>query len=261
MPGRSRYDDVRARRTERAYLSPEIERQREQTVQALAPAPGEFLLDVGCGPGLLTGGLADAVGPDGFVLGLDLSASMLALAAARCAGIPHIALTQADATSLPVRSGVADAVAATQVLLYVEQPETALAEIRRVLRPAGRVAIVETDWQTAVVTAQDADLTRRLFGAWDAAVPSPRLPQRLRPLLRDAGFGDVRVHAVPVLSTRLDNEGYAGTMIAQCAASAVAAGGVSDSEARAWRADLERRAEADEFLFCVNRFLFTAEPR
>jgi ubiquinone/menaquinone biosynthesis C-methylase UbiE len=261
MPGRSRYNDIRARRTERAYLSPEIERQREQTLQALTPAPGECLLDVGCGPGLLTRDLADAVGPDGFVLGLDLSASMLALAAERCAGIPHIALTQADATSLPVCSGAADAVTATQVLLYVEQPESALAEIRRVLRPGGRVAIVETDWQTAVVTAQDADLTRRLFGAWDAAVASPRLPQRLQPMLREAGFGDVRVHAVPVLSTRLDDEGYAGTMIAQCVASAAATGAASEDELRIWREDVERRAETDEFLFCVNRFLFTAGPR
>jgi SAM-dependent methyltransferase len=261
VPGRTHYNDARARRTERAYLSPEIRYQRQHTLDALAPAHGACVLDVGCGPGLLTRGLAAAVGPDGFVLGLDLSPSMLALAHQRCAGIPQIALTQADATRLPVRSGAADAVAAAQVLLYVEQPQAALAEIRRVLRPDGRVAIVETDWQTAAMTAQDADLTRRLFGAWDAAVPSPRLPQRLQPLLRQSGFGDIRIHAVPVLSTRLDDEGYAATMIAQCATSAVATGAASEDEVGHWQEDIERRAEADEFLFCVNRFLFTAEAR
>jgi SAM-dependent methyltransferase len=261
VPGRTPYNDTRARRTEQAYLSPEIRYQRQRTLDALVPAPGECVLDVGCGPGLLTRGLADAVGPDGAVLGLDLSPSMLALAHERCAGIPQIALAQADATRLPLRSGAADAVTATQVLLYVEQPEAALAEIRRVLRPGGRVAIVETDWQTAVVTAEDADLTRRLFGAWDKAVPSPRLPQRLQPLLRAAGFGVVRIQAVPVLSTRLDDEGYAATMIAQCAASAVTAGAASGDEVRNWRDDVQRRAEADEFLFCVSRFLFTAEAR
>ncbi len=261
MPARTPYNDTRARRTQRAYLSPEIRYQRQRTLDALAPSDDECVLDVGCGSGLLTRGLAEAVGPDGTVFGLDLSASMLALAHKRCAGIPQITLAQADATRLPVRSGAADAVTATQVLLYVEQPEAALAEIRRVLRPDGRVAIVETDWQTAVVTAEDADLTRRLFGAWDAAVPSPRLPQRLQPLLRAAGFGDVRIHAVPVLSTRLDDEGYAGTMIAQCAASAVATRAASKDEVDHWREDIEQRAGADEFLFCVNRFLFTAEAR
>lgn len=260
MSGRTPYNDARARRTERAYLSPEIRYQRQRTLDALAPAPGECVLDVGCGPGLLTRGLADAVGPDGTVFGFDLSASMLTLARERCAAIPQIVLAQADAARLPVCSGAADGVAAAQVLLYVEQPQTALAEIRRVLRPDGRVAIVETDWQTAVVTARDADLTRRLFGAWDAAVPSPRLPQRLKPLLREAGFGDVRIQAVPVLSTRLDDVGYAATMIAQCAASAVATGAASEDEVGDWREDVECRAEADEFLFCVNRFLFTAGP-
>jgi len=186
---------------------------------------------------------------------------MLGLARARCAGIPQIALAAADAVRLPVANGVADAVTATQVLLYVERPETAIAEMRRVLRPGGRAVIVETDWQTAVVTAEDAALTQRMFDGWDRAVPSPRLPQRLMPMLRDAGFDSVRVRAVPVLSTRYDAAGYAATMIAQCAAAAVSAGRASEQEARDWRAGIEHRAEAGDFLFCVNRFLFTGERR
>lgn len=257
MSRRTPYNDTRARRTERAYLSPEIMQQRERTLQALCPVSGEFVVDVGCGPGLLTQSLAEAVAPDGAVLGLDLSASMLALARERCAPIPHIALARADAIRLPVPSGAADAVTATQVLLYVERPDTAIAEMRRVLRPGGRVAIVETDWQTAVVSAADTALTRRMFDAWDRAVPNPRLPLRLGTLLRDAGFTSVRVEAVPVLATRLESGGYAETMIAQCAASAVSAGLLSEDAARDWRQDIERRDAAGAFLFCVNRFLFT----
>jgi len=255
---RNPYNDARARRTEQAYLSAGIAHQRGRTLGALAPSPGEVVVDVGCGPGLLTRGLAEAVAPNGAVLGLDLSPSMLALARKRCAAIPQVALARADATRLPVPSGAADAVTATQVLLYVQRPDTAIAELRRVLRPRGRVAIVETDWQTAVVSAADAALTRRMFAAWDSAVPSPRLPLRLGPLLRDAGFTSVRVQAIPVLATSLEAGGYAETMITQCAASAVSAGLLSDEEAREWRQDIEARNAADAFLFCVNRFLFTA---
>jgi len=258
---RNPYNDARARRTEQAYLSAEIAHQRERTLGALAPSPGEIIVDVGCGPGLLTQGLAEAVAPDGAVLGIDLSASMLALARERCAAIPQVALALADATRLSVPSGVADAVTATQVLLYVERPATAIAEIRRVLRTGGRVAIVETDWQTAVVSAEDAALTRSMFDAWDRAVPSPRLPLRLAPLLREAGFTSVRAQAIPVLSTQLESGGYAETMLAQCAASAVSAGLLTEEEAREWRRDIEARSTADAFLFCVNRFLFTAVAR
>lgn len=258
MNHRSPYNDARARRTEQAYLSAEIVHQRKCTLAALAPSPGEVVVDVGCGPGLLTKSLAEAVAPNGAVLGLDLSASMLALAGERCAAISHVTLARADATRLPVPSGTVDAVTAAQVLLYVERPDTAIAEMRRVLRPGGRVAIMETDWQTAVVSAADAALTRRMFKAWDSAVPSPRLPLRLGPLLRDAGFTSVRAQAVPVLATRLESGGYAETMIAQCAASAVSAGLLSEDDARAWRQEMEARNAADAFLFCVNRFLFTA---
>lgn len=261
MKRRTPYNDAKAKRTERAYLSAEIAQQRERTLEAIAPSPGECIVDVGCGPGLLSRAIAEAVGPDGMVLGLDLSGPMLGLARARCAGVPQVGLAAADAVRLPVASGVADAVAATQVLLYVERPETAITEMRRILRPGGRVVIVETDWQTAVVTAEDAALTRRMFDGWDRAVPSPRLPQRLLPLLRDAGFDAVRVRAVPVLSTRYDAVGYAGTMLDQCAAAAVSGGRTSEQEARDWRAGIEQRAEAGDFLFCVTRFLFTAECR
>jgi len=258
---RTPYNDAKAKRTERAYLSAEIVQQRERILEALAPSPGEFIVDLGCGPGLLTRAIAEDVGRDGAVLGLDLSGPMLGLARARCTGIPQLTLAAADAARLPVASGVADAVTAIQVLLYVERPQAAIAEMRRILRPGGRVVIVETDWQTAVVTAEDAALTRRMFDGWDRAVASPRLPQRLLPMLGDAGFDSVRVRAVPVLSTRYEAAGYAGSMIAQCAAAAVSAGRTTEQEARDWRAGIEQRAEAGAFLFCVTRFLFTAECR
>ena len=79
------FDEKMAKTLERDYQTPEIVEQRRRTLAALALSPGERVLDAGCGPGLLTVAMADAVGADGHVIGIDMSADMLALADARCA--------------------------------------------------------------------------------------------------------------------------------------------------------------------------------
>ncbi len=91
------YDDKTARDTERSYLSAEIVRQRLRTLEVLALRAGEHVLDVGCGPGLLTHDMALQVGVDGRVVGVDTSEAMLKLARQRCSHLSHVELTQGEA--------------------------------------------------------------------------------------------------------------------------------------------------------------------
>lgn len=81
------FDEDTARILEDAYKGADITRRRRASFDALAPAPGEHLLDLGCGNGLLTLDLSRAVGDTGHVLGLDPSPDMLDLARARAARI------------------------------------------------------------------------------------------------------------------------------------------------------------------------------
>ena len=102
----------------------------------------------GCGPGFYVAELLDEVGPDGSIVGLDVSPTMLAVAAKRSEGKPNVAFHEADATALPVGDGEFDAALCVQVLEYVPDPSAALRELHRALRPGGRVLVWDVDWAT-----------------------------------------------------------------------------------------------------------------
>ncbi|HLS00131.1 methyltransferase domain-containing protein [Mycolicibacillus parakoreensis] len=103
--------------------------------------PGQVVLDVGCGPGSITPALGRAVWPDGLALGVDVSAPMLARAAAASTGA-QTAYVRADAQRLPLREATVDAVVSIAALQLVPVPAAALAEMHRVLRPGGRAAVM-----------------------------------------------------------------------------------------------------------------------
>jgi arsenite methyltransferase len=98
-------------------------------------------LDVGSGPGNVTASLARAAGPDGLALGVDISEPMLARAVSAQAG-SNVGFMRADAQQLPLRDETVDAAISLAVLQLIPNPPVALAEIVRVLRPGGRMAIM-----------------------------------------------------------------------------------------------------------------------
>lgn len=102
---------------------------------------GGVALDIGSGPGNVTAALARAAGPDGLALGIDISEPMLARAVSAQAG-PNIGFLRADAQRLPFREATADAVTSLAVLQLIPEPSAAVAEMFRVLRPGGRIAIM-----------------------------------------------------------------------------------------------------------------------
>ena len=80
------FDADAAKRIEALYMIRDATRRRALVRKALAAAPGERILDVGCGPGFYCAELAAEVGPSGSVVGVDSSKAMLELAGRRCAG-------------------------------------------------------------------------------------------------------------------------------------------------------------------------------
>ncbi|MFQ5974681.1 MAG: methyltransferase domain-containing protein, partial [Alphaproteobacteria bacterium] len=234
------YDEQEARKTEQGYLAPEIIRQRMRTLDALGLRAGERVLDVGCGPGLLAYDMALEVGPGGQVVGLDNSSAMLRLAEQRCEHLSQVVLKEGVAENLPEDDRSFDAVACSQVLLYVADVSRAVAEMHRVLKPGGRIAVIETDWRGVVLSASDQDLSRRILAAWDDAVPSPHLPVRMGPLMRKQGFAAIQVEAVPILSTSYAPNNFSMGMAEQIAQIACERGAISEDDATAWLEDLRR---------------------
>jgi ubiquinone/menaquinone biosynthesis C-methylase UbiE len=111
----------------------------------LAPRPGERLLEIGPGTGYYTLDMAEWVGPDGRVEIFDLQQEFLDHVGRRAAerGLANVVPTQGDATALPFEDGSMDAVVLTAVLGEIPDPVAALREIRRVLKPAGRLVVGE----------------------------------------------------------------------------------------------------------------------
>jgi arsenite methyltransferase len=103
--------------------------------------PGGVALDVGSGPGNVTASLARAAGPDGLALGIDISKPMLERAVSAQAG-PQVGFLRADAQKLPLRDETVDAAVSLAVLQLIPNPSATLAEMVRVLRPGGRMAVM-----------------------------------------------------------------------------------------------------------------------
>ena len=140
-----RYGWDRAAESYAALWEPLLLRCSEQAVAMAAPQPGERALDVACGAGAATLLLAERVGPDGAVLGTDLSGEMVRLATKRAAAqhSTNAAFARMDAEQLEEASASHDIVTCVLGLMYPADPDAALREMARVLRPGGRcVAVV-----------------------------------------------------------------------------------------------------------------------
>lgn len=151
----------------------------------LALGPGDRVLDVACGPGNFTRAFAATVGPEGLVVGLDASETMLARAVADSAE-GSIAYVRADAEAMPFVDGAFDAVCCFAGLNLFSDPYRSLDEMRRVLAPGGRIAIftscgLESAPGRAVSAAIGATSGMRVFD-----------PRELVAALERRGFVDVR---------------------------------------------------------------------
>ena len=252
------FDEQAARDLEALYQIGDARRRRATALAALAAVPGERVLDVGCGPGFYCAELLTAVGEEGSVTGVDSSPAMLALAARRCAGHDNVELLEGEALALPVEDASFDAALSVQVLEYVAEPEAALAEIRRALRPGGRVLVWDIDWSTLSVHSEDPARSERVLRAWDEHLAHRSLPRTLGPLLGSAGFEDVTMAAYPLATLGLDPDSYGAALVPLIGTFVAGRAGVSDAQAAAWVEEQQRLGERGEFYFVCTQLCFTA---
>jgi ubiquinone/menaquinone biosynthesis C-methylase UbiE len=243
------------------YHRRDVVRRRRLILDAVAAQPGESVLDVGCGPGFYVSELLDQVGPDGSVTGVDVSRAMLAVAAKRADRHHNVAFHQGDATKLPVPDGAFDAAISVQVLEYVGDVTTALAEIHRVLRPGGRIVVWDVDWATVSWHTADRARMRRLLEAWDHHLTHPSLPRTLTTRLREAGFADVSANGHAFVTNALDPETYGGSLTKVVSRYAADQGGMDVADVEAWVTEQEQLASRGEFYFACVQVCFEARKR
>ncbi len=252
------FDENTAKLLERTYLTPDVVDQRMRVLQAVDLRVGESVLDIGVGPGLLSFDMASLVGPTGRTRGIDISDAMLAMTRRRCAELDHCELERGDATELPYGDGEFDAAVSTQVYEYVANMPKALAEANRVLKPGGRIVILDTAWDSAVINTSDPERHARVMKVWDEHLVHPNLPVRLNGLLRESGFDRVSSSTFAMYTSGYQPHSYAAGITSMIANFVSGRSGIGKAEARAWYDDLQALGESGEFFFSVNRYLFTA---
>lgn len=180
-------------------------------VEHVAPQPGERVLDVACGTGIIARLAADRVGTEGSVTGVDLLPPMLAVAADVCAEVrPPIEWREADAASLPLPDESVDVVLCQQGLQFFADQPASLGEMLRVTRLGGRLAV--SVWRGLAHLPGYAALVAALephspAGAgFIKAVASLADAGELRGLLEGAGWADVRI-VIDVVAVRYASAG------------------------------------------------------
>jgi ubiquinone/menaquinone biosynthesis C-methylase UbiE len=225
------------------------------TYARLGLEPGDAVLDIGCGSGGDVRALAEIVGPMGRAVGLDGSTTMIAAARQRSAGtgLP-VEFVVGDAHRLDFRDSSFDACRTDRVLLHLADPEQAVREIARVLRPHGRVVALEPDGGGMLIDHPDRDTTARILDSRSRATRSGWIGRSLRRHFLRAGLTDIELQVLPSPRTSFA-ETNASLRLLDHADRAVANGVITRDAAERWKSRLIEAGERDEFFCLVTMFL------
>jgi len=183
-------------------LDRQIDPLGREALGRLAPRAGERIVDIGCGCGQTSHELAALVGASGAVLAIDVSRPMLEVARARPqpAPGPRIEFREGDAQIEPLAAGWFDAAFSRFGVMFFGDPVAAFRNIRRALRPGGRIAFVcwqelaSNDWMRVPLEAARPYLPPS--APVDPHAPGPFAfadAERLRRILTEAGFASPRI--------------------------------------------------------------------
>ena len=243
---------------EEADLAPGWAELRQTWLDFSRVRPGDRVLDVGCGTGVVARDLVERVGERGKVVGVDPSERLIEVAMRRMeeGGLKgRIEFRSADGAALPFPDGSFDLVVASAVFGHIPNRMEVLEEMVRVAKPDGTVLAFDHDIDTIVVNASDRELTRRIVHAYcDRYFASGWAGRELYGLFRQASLDEIRV--LPLTHTSAEFRPYWERMVERLSSVAVKTGVVSEQEAGVWGADLEKKGREGRFFasrsyFCL----------
>jgi ubiquinone/menaquinone biosynthesis C-methylase UbiE len=188
---------------------PFIREVARRSFELMSLGPGDSVLDVGCGTGVLLPALVEAVGPTGRVTGLDHSNAFLARAHRRLADAgwaERVELVRGDAQALPFEGGTFDVAHAERVLMHLADPDLAIREMVRVTRPGGRVVCAEVYANGVAVENPDRHVMDLIIQAGVGQIRNPAMGIELRRRLIQAGLENVNPIAVADVELAIDHD-------------------------------------------------------
>jgi ubiquinone/menaquinone biosynthesis C-methylase UbiE len=171
-------------------------------IDRVGPKAGDRIVDIGCGCGATSIALAGRVAPDGFVLGVDISAPMLARARQLAPKTLPLDFAQADATVYPFEPQSFDLVVSRFGVMFFAEPVQSFANLRKALRPKGRAVFAcwrepkENPWMMAPLQAVYRHVPRLpQVGPEDPGPFAFASEERVTRILREAGYADIALEA------------------------------------------------------------------
>lgn len=247
------YNEEASQRLLAVYTTPDVVTQRLEFLNAIGLDPGEKVLDVGSGPGFLAKIMAEKVKPDGSVYGVDVSDFLLNVARSNTSEKEKLEFLFGDATELPFPDEYFDTVVCTQVLEYVKEVDKALKEIQRVVRKGGKIALLDTDWDSIVWHSSNTDRMSKILKAWEAHATDPFLPRTLADRMEKAGLKVKSVQIIPILNSTFEPDTYSNRMIDLIVPFILGQGEINQEEVDDWVTELRNM---ESYFFSVNRYLF-----
>jgi ubiquinone/menaquinone biosynthesis C-methylase UbiE len=219
---------------------------RDEYLRLLELSAADRVLEIGCGSGVVTRAIAQRIAPGGAVVGVDSSPALLGIAreVAQKAGLA-VEFQTADCRALPFDDRSFDVALAATTLAHVPVAEKALAEMVRVVRPGGRVAVFDFDGDSLLISHPDRGLTRRIVQAFsDNGAVNSWLARSLPGLLRELGISNLRSRAF----MPLEAGGYYAKLAETAAAIALNAGAITEAERERWIQILRAEIAAARFI-------------
>jgi SAM-dependent methyltransferase len=234
---------------------PAMQYAKRRSFDLLDLRAGAHVLDVGCGAGDDARALAGLVGPRGRVVAVDVDPMMLAEAERRSGGqtLP-IEFRLIDVYHLDYPEDTFDGARAERTFLHLADPARALAQMVRVVRPGGKVVVLDRDIETRTMDVPDRGVTRRIVNFWCDSFLGGWIGRQLPRLFREAGLVDVAVEPVTVVDT--DYAAFdAQYNLKRVAQRAHLAGAITADEGARWIDALEKLAATGSFFTSMTNFV------
>lgn len=222
---------------------------KQALIEALRLHPAAHVLDIGCGTGADALELAAHVGAAGHVTGVDFSEILIGEAIRRAAGrgLP-VSFEVGDAQALRFPDGTFDAVRTERMLMHLSDPEKALREMARVLRPGGRMSVQDFDWETQYCDSPYKETTRKIALSFGDALKHGWIGRRLLRLFLEIGMTHVSVQH-HILEMPYD---FVQLVLGHHVA---ASGALSEQEANRWWTQLAQASAQGTFRYGITGFI------
>ncbi|TDW78037.1 methyltransferase domain-containing protein [Kribbella pratensis] len=234
---------------------PAVRTLKAWALDQLAPTAGETAVDVGSGTGEDVVALHEL---GARAVGVEPSPGLRAEAVRRAAGA-DVEYVDGHAEALPFEDESVDVLRSERVLQHVDDPAAVVEEMARVLRPGGRIVLIDTDWGTAIIHPADPDVLQRMVGYFLRESANPYSGRQLRGLLAEAGLEITGETAATWLEPQ---EGARQGFVGMMHLTSLQAGVITAEEAEAFAQTLGEAADRGAFHMSLTMYAVSAiKPR